>query len=48
VPFDGNPIISDGDLLNAAGYVFMRNHELLDKPEVPFDLGLDATNAIDI
>lgn len=28
-PSDGNPIISDGDLLNAAGYVYMRNYELL-------------------
>lgn len=28
-PSDGNPIISDGDLLNAEGYVYMRNHETL-------------------
>jgi len=26
---DGNPIISDGDLLNTGGYVYKRNLELL-------------------
>jgi len=47
-PSDGNPIISDGDLLNAAGYVYMRNDELLGVFEVKFDLGLDAADVIDI
>ena len=47
-PSDGNPIISDGDLLNSAGYVYMRNQELLDKFRVRFDLGLDAADVIDI
>ncbi|MCJ7729090.1 MAG: hypothetical protein MUO27_04330 [Sedimentisphaerales bacterium] len=45
---DGNPIISDGDLLNATGYVYMRNYELLGVFEVKFDLGLDAVDVIDI
>jgi len=48
VPSDGNPIISDGDLLNAAGYVYMRNYELLGVFGVKFDLGLDAVDVIDI
>ena len=47
-PSYGNPIISDGDLLNSAGYIYMRNQELLDKFRVPFDLGLDAVDVIDI
>lgn len=47
-PGDGNPIISDGDLLNAEGYVYRRNHELLVKFDVSFDLGLDAADVIDI
>jgi len=47
-PSDGNPIISDGDLLNATGYVYMRNHELLGVFKVGFDLGLDAVDIIDI
>ena len=47
-PSDGNPIISDGDLLNAAGYVYMRNYDLLDVFNVKFDLGLDAVDVIDI
>jgi len=45
-PSDGNPIISDGDLLNAEGYVYMRNHELLVEFNVPYDLGLDAAYVI--
>jgi hypothetical protein len=47
-PSDGNPIISDGDLLNATGYVYMRNYELLGIFKVEFDLGLDAVDVIDI
>lgn len=35
----GTKIISDGDLLNAEGYVYMRNHELLSAFEVHFNLG---------
>jgi len=50
VPNDGNRIISDGDLLNAEGYVYRRNHELLVKfnvIDVTYDLGLDAAVVID-
>jgi len=44
----GGPIISDGDLLNSAGYVYMRNSELLNLFDVGFDLGLDAAHVIDV
>ncbi|NIP25244.1 MAG: hypothetical protein GWN67_12830 [Phycisphaerae bacterium] len=44
----GGPIISDGDLLNSAGNVYMRNNELLSRFKVRFDLGLDAADVIDI
>jgi hypothetical protein len=47
---DGNPIISDGDLLHSSGIVYMRNFRLLEKFKVEYDLGLDAAdvlNAID-
>jgi hypothetical protein len=49
-PPDGNPIISDGDLLHSSGQVYMRNFQLLAKFKVEYDLGLDAAdvlNAID-
>lgn len=46
-PPDGNPIISDGDLLTP-GTVYMRNSELLAKFQVDFDLGLDAADVIDV
>lgn len=46
-PSDGNPIVSDGDLLNSAGFVYMRNHELLRLFKVKEDLGLDAADVID-
>ncbi|MCK4829136.1 S8 family serine peptidase, partial [bacterium] len=41
-------IISDGDLLNAAGTVYKTNYELLGKFWMGFDLGLDAADVIDI
>lgn len=45
----GGPIISDGDLLNSAGYVYARNLELLREfPGVKADLGLDAADVIDV
>lgn len=47
-PRDGNPIISDGDLLSSAGQVYMRNSKLLSAFKVRFDLGLDAADVIDI
>jgi len=48
VPSDGNPIISDGDLLNAGGHVYIPNLKLLSAFEVESDLGLDAADVIDI
>jgi hypothetical protein len=54
VPPDGNPIISDGDLLTApldgsgACIICARNADLLQIFQVPFDLGLDAADVIDV
>lgn len=44
---DGNPIVSDGDLLSPDGQVCARNWELLAPWEVRVDLGLDAVDLID-
>ncbi len=46
-PFDGNPIISDGDLLTSKGLVYARNSDLLIIFQVSSDLGLDAVDVID-
>jgi hypothetical protein len=50
-PPDGNPLISDGDLLVAAmpgpARVCARNRDLLRKFEIRVDLGLDAADVID-
>lgn len=48
VPFDGNPIISDGDLLGPSGALCARNAELLGVFGISeaFDLGLDASDVI--
>lgn len=54
-PPDGNPVISDGDLLISSGVVYMRNHELLqahfadvdNKELTRFDYGLDAAHVIE-
>jgi hypothetical protein len=46
-PPDGNPIISDGDLLGAGCVVCARNHDLLKNFDVENDLGLDAVDIID-
>ncbi|MGB3458120.1 MAG: CARDB domain-containing protein [Halobacteriota archaeon] len=46
-PPDGNPIISDGDLLCSDCTVFARNRELLAAFQTQFDLGLDAADVID-
>ena len=46
-PPDGNPIISDGDLLGAGCVVCARNHELLRAFDVQDDLGLDAIDILD-
>ena len=54
VPADGNPIISDGDLLVIPKYpdmsvtqVYAHNRELLAKYEVRADLGLDAVDVLE-
>lgn len=46
VPPDGNPIISDGDLLGIGCVVCARNRDLLQAFNVTEDLGLDAVDVI--
>jgi hypothetical protein len=46
-PFDGNPYISDGDLLSPNGQVCARNAELLQRFDVRPDLGLDGVDILD-
>jgi hypothetical protein len=48
VPADGNPIISDGDLLNRYHTVCARNRELLSAWDIADDLGLDAADVLDV
>lgn len=45
-PFDGNPYISDGDLLSPNGQVCARNAELLRRFDVKDDLGLDGVDIL--
>ena len=47
-PADGNPIISDGDLLGIGCVVCARNQDLLKDFDVNEDLGLDAVDVIDV
>jgi len=47
-PPDGNPIISDGDLLGKDCTVCARNWELLYNFDVSVDLGLDAVDVIHV
>jgi len=47
-PADGNPIISDGDLLGEGCVVCARNADLLQAFKVTVDLGLDAVDIIDV
>ncbi len=47
VPSDGNPIISDGDLLGPGCAVCARNQDLLRGLDVAVDLGLDAVDILD-
>jgi len=47
-PADGNPIISDGDLLGRGCVVCARNQDLLKNFDVNEDLGLDAVDVIDV
>ncbi len=46
LPPDGNPIISDGDLLGLECVVCARNRELLKAFDVAEDLGLDAVDVL--
>ena len=46
-PGDLNTIISDGDLLNSSGYLYMRNQDLLRVWNPEPDLGLDAVYVVD-
>ena len=46
-PFDGDPYISDGDLLSPDGQVCARNAELLQHYDVRADLGLDGVDILD-
>jgi hypothetical protein len=47
-PFDGNPYISDGDILSPNGQVCARNRELLQpRFDVEADLGLDGLDILD-
>jgi len=46
-PADGNPIISDGDLLDAQCQVYARNADLLKPFGLAVDLGLDAADVLD-
>ncbi len=45
---DGNPYISDGDLLSFNGQICARNADLLQQFDVPYDLGLDAVDVISV
>jgi hypothetical protein len=47
-PPDGNPVISDGDLLGPNGAVCARNAELLAFWQIQPDLGLDAVDVVDV
>ena len=47
-PPDGNPIISDGDLLGPNCEVCARNLDLVGRFDVSDDLGLDAADVIDV
>lgn len=48
LPPDGNPIISDGDLLGKNGAVCARNRVLLAPWQVVPDLGLDAVDVLEV
>jgi hypothetical protein len=46
IPPDGNPIISDGDLLGKDCFICARNQDLMQVFDVTLDLGLDAVDII--
>ncbi|MCP4629093.1 MAG: hypothetical protein GY850_37155, partial [bacterium] len=48
IPPDGNPIISDGDLLSPNGAICARNLDLVGRFDVIEDLGLDAVDIINL
>ena len=48
MPADGNPVISDGDLLGPNHAVCARNAELLAVWKPAADLGLDAVDVVDV
>ncbi len=48
VPGDGNPIISDGDLLGRGCIVCARNRDLVGRFDVSVDLGLDAVDVLSV
>jgi hypothetical protein len=47
-PADGNPVISDGDLLGRNHAVCLRNSELMRQFDVETDMGLDAVDVLDV
>lgn len=47
-PYDGNPYISDGDLLGVNGLLCARNADLLRNFDVGEDLGLDAVDIVNL
>lgn len=47
-PADGNPLVSDGDLLGPNHTVCLRNAELLQQFDVVADMGLDAVDVLDV
>ncbi|HEX2907487.1 MAG TPA: hypothetical protein VHO69_11535 [Phototrophicaceae bacterium] len=47
-PYDGNPYVSDGDLLSITGDVCARNADLLRRFDVKADLGLDGVDVLDV
>lgn len=44
--FDGNPYVSDGDLLSLTGMICARNQALVQQFDVEFDMGLDAADIL--
>lgn len=47
-PYDGDPYISDGDILSPSGQVCARNRDLLAPFDVREDLGLDALDILHV
>jgi hypothetical protein len=47
-PPNGDPIVSDGDLLSRVGSICMRNAALLQAFDVTYPMGLDAVDVLDV